>query len=250
MASITDIIRERALANGVDPSVLLRMAQIESGLNPNAAASGSSAKGLLQFTDGTWKSYGGSADPYDPTANADAGARLLRDNAAALRSAGIEPNPGSLYLAHFAGLGGAQKLLSADPAAPAGSVLGDAAVRANPFLAKMTVGDVRNWAAGKMGGEAPASPAAPSGPAVATAQQAPSQNDLSPLMLAGAPQPQQQNGTIATLQRVAGAFAPPEPPQAAVTAPDIPAPRRIDPQALLTTLRTPLLRGSSFGGQV
>ena len=47
-------------------------------------------------------------------------------------------------------------------AAPAGSILGAAAVKANPFLANMTAGDVAAWADRKMGGaSAPMSMAGP-----------------------------------------------------------------------------------------
>jgi hypothetical protein len=248
---IQALIKERALANGVDPDVLLRMGQVESGLNPSAAARASTAKGLFQFTDGTWRSYGGGADPLDPAANADAGARLLRDNAAGLRSAGVEPNAGSLYLAHFAGLGGAKKLLTADPSTPAADVLGDAAVKANPFLGGMTVGDVRGWASGKMGGDAAATATPPaSAPSAGAAPQSQTGvSDLAALSLTGGEQQSKPGGTVAALQQLAGVFAPPAAPTPAMPAPALPPPRRVDPQALLATLRTPLLRGSSFESQ-
>ena len=71
---IVALIRERALANGVDPAALVRIAQIESGLNPSAANPSSSAKGLFQFVDRTAKQYG-LTNPLDPAASADAGAR-------------------------------------------------------------------------------------------------------------------------------------------------------------------------------
>lgn len=156
-SDIVQIIRSAATANGVDPDLLVKFGQAESGLDPNAAASGSSAQGLFQFTGPTWKEYG-QGDPTDPVANADAAARLMKDNAAKLSAAGLDTSPGSLYLAHFAGEGGAQKLLTADPSASVASILGDAAVKANPFLAKMAVSDVLNWASRKMGSSAPAAP--------------------------------------------------------------------------------------------
>lgn len=152
MADVSQIIQDAATANGVDPAILAQIAQVESGGNPSAAASGSSAKGLFQFTNPTWQQYGKGADPLDPAANADAGARFLKDNSTGLASAGIEASPGNIYLAHFSGLGGAKKVLSADPTAPVASVLGDDAVSANPFLKNMTVADLRNWADRKMAG--------------------------------------------------------------------------------------------------
>lgn len=149
---IPGIIRDRASAYGIDPDTLLQIGRVESGLNPNDAASSSSAKGLFQFIGPTWAQYGRGANVTDPVANADAGARFTRDNIAALNAAGIEPKPDAVYLAHFAGPGAAVKLMQADPSTPAAAIMGDAAVRANPFLANMTVGDMRAWSARKMSG--------------------------------------------------------------------------------------------------
>jgi Transglycosylase SLT domain len=159
MADVASIIQDAATRNGVDPAILAQIAQVESGNDPNSASSSSSAKGLFNFTNPTWKAYGNGADPFDPAANADAGARLTRDNATGLASSGFDASPGNVYLAHFSGLGGARKVLSADPTAPVASVLGDDAVAANPFLKNMTVTDLRNWSDRKMSGAAaPARP--------------------------------------------------------------------------------------------
>jgi hypothetical protein len=101
-------------------------------------------------------------------------AAYAADNGGILKGAGLPVTPGTQYLAHFAGPKGAVGLLNADPSTPAGAVLGDAAVKANPFLRNMTAGDVAAWADRKMGGSsapmsmagprAPAAPAAPSAP--------------------------------------------------------------------------------------
>lgn len=144
------LIRDRAAAYGVDPDALVQAAKIESGLDPNSANPGSSAKGLFQFVDPTWKQYGNGGDPLDPVANADAGARFWAANQKLLSSAGIMPTPGALYLSHFAGGPGALKVLRADPDVPVADLLGSAAVRANPFLAKMSAGDLQDWANRKM----------------------------------------------------------------------------------------------------
>ena len=173
---IPAIIRERALANGVDPDALHRIAEVESQLNPSSANPASSARGLFQFTTGrdgrggTWAQYGNGADPLDPVASADAGARFMSNNQRLLSSAGIEPTPGALYLSHFAGPGGALKVLRSDPTASAADLLGPDAVKANPFLAKMSAGDLQSWANSKMSGGAPvrtASAASPGGGATA-----------------------------------------------------------------------------------
>jgi|SRR5271166_738792 len=182
-ADIPSIINSAATANGVDPAYLLSVAHAESGLDPQAAAHSSSAKGLFQITDGTWKQYG-NGDPYDPVANANAGARLTADNMKALSAAGIQPSNPNLYLAHFAGTGGAIKALSADPSASAAAVLGPQAAQANPFLRRMSVADLQNWAAGKFGSSASASASPPpAGAAVASASAAPAP----PLSQAAAP---------------------------------------------------------------
>jgi hypothetical protein len=150
-AAIAAMIREAATRRGVDPAVLLRIGQIESGLKPGDAAQTSSAKGLFQFTNPTWARYGAGRDVFDPAASADAGAQFTADNIAGLKAHGLSATPGNVYLAHFAGLGGARRVLAADPATPAGDILGAAAVRANPRLGTMTAGDLRAWADRKMG---------------------------------------------------------------------------------------------------
>ena len=49
-------IRQAASETGTDFDYLWRTAKRESGLNPNARASTSSATGLFQFTNQTWLS--------------------------------------------------------------------------------------------------------------------------------------------------------------------------------------------------
>jgi hypothetical protein len=102
------------------------------------------------------------------------------DNAGILSKAGLPVTAGSQYLAHFAGPQGAVGILNADPSTPAGSILGAGVVKANPFLAKMTAGDLAAWADRKMGGNAApmsmagpqAAPAAPTAPMSLAAPQA------------------------------------------------------------------------------
>lgn len=151
---IAAIIRDRALAYGVDPDVLIAMARAESGLDPTSANPSSSAKGLFQFVDKTWRDYGNGADPLDPYASADAGARYARDNAKLFKASGIEPTGGTLYLGHFLGPRGAVTALRASDDQPAAAVLDPATIKANPFLASMSIGDVKAWAGRKAGGGA------------------------------------------------------------------------------------------------
>jgi Transglycosylase SLT domain len=243
---IGQIIRDRAAANGVDPAVLARIAQIESSNNPNAGNDSSSAKGLFQFTDGTFKKYS-SGNVFDPTTSADAGARFLKDNAAGLASSGLETSPGALYLAHFAGLGGARKLLTADPTTPAGDVLGAKAVEANPFLARMTVADLKNWAGGKMGDAGSSSAPTPAA-APTTAAGTPAAPAQPTGMLDGPAAPPADDGT--TEQALASLKALTAPQQQAEPPPQMqpiqmPMPRRIDPAMLQKMLSSPLRAGFS-----
>src|SRR6187397_1579861 len=53
-ASVTGAIRDAARATGASFDYLLATARAESGLNPNASAKTSSARGLFQFIDRTW----------------------------------------------------------------------------------------------------------------------------------------------------------------------------------------------------
>lgn len=130
MATIADIIRGAAGRYGVDPNVLLAIGQIESGLNPNAQNSNSSAGGLFQFIDSTARQYG-LKDKFDAAAASDAAARLLRDNRDMLqRRLGRDVSGADLYLAHQQGAGGAARLL-AEPSARAADIVGPDAVRLN-----------------------------------------------------------------------------------------------------------------------
>jgi len=148
MPDLASIIREAAAKHGVSPETLLRIAQIESNMDPNAANKDSSARGVFQFIDKTWKAYGKGQDVLDPVANADAGARFVRDNANTLRTQlGREPAPWELYLAHQQGAGGAGSLL-ANPSARAVDVTSPDAIRLNAGHTGMSAGDFANlWKA-------------------------------------------------------------------------------------------------------
>ncbi len=86
--------------------------------------------------------------------------RFTERNAAMLRKRGLPVTPGTLYLAHFAGGAGAVAILSAHADADAASVMATAdatgrtkrerIVKANPFLDRFTVADLRSWADRKM----------------------------------------------------------------------------------------------------
>jgi hypothetical protein len=167
---------------------------VESGGNPNATNPNSSATGLGQFISSTWLDTIKATRPDLAQGKSDAELLALRtdpqlsremteayanQNQAILTKAGVPVTPGSTYLAHFAGPGGAVKVLQADPNAPVESVLGPAAVQANPFLRGMTVQGLQAWADKKMGGGAPQMAAAP-----AAAPQAAAATPGAPLQIA------------------------------------------------------------------
>jgi hypothetical protein len=142
---VSDAIQGAADATGASFEYMVAAAQAESGLNPQAASTTSSARGLYQFIDQTWLAtlkragaslgYGRYADAIvqtapgryevpdpilrgdvmalrdDPAANAAMAGALTRDNAAQLTSRlGRKPTDGELYIAHVLGAAGAAKL--------------------------------------------------------------------------------------------------------------------------------------------
>jgi hypothetical protein len=166
---------QRVLGRGVDQPVSNPgavqgfMARVGRAESPSDVARNprSSATGRYQFTGGTWLRYykarfgaDGLTDRQILAKRTDGNLQdvlmrdLTADNVAALRRANVPITEGNLYLAHFAGEAGARKLHAADPNARAVDVLGEKAVKANPFLEKMTARDVIEWAHGKMGSRA------------------------------------------------------------------------------------------------
>lgn len=202
---------------------------VESGGNPNATNPNSSASGLGQFIDSTWLSTIKAARPdladgksdaellalkTDPQLSREMTEAYANQNQAILSKAGVPVTPGTTYLAHFAGPGGAVKVLQADPNMPVGDVLGAPAVKANPFLAGMTAKDLQAWADRKMGSApaqaAPQPQAAPVSPAAAPS---------APLNIAPQQQPIFAQAPPTTPQADAGGMAAQmptfQPPQAA-----------------------------------
>lgn len=162
---LIDKIRAAAQASNIDPDVAVRIAQAESALNPAAQAKTSSAKGLFQVIDSTWKQYGGKpGQQKNPDENIRVGMNILADNTSRLRSAlGREPSASELYAAHFFGPGTAPAVLSASPDTPISDLLSQRAVKANPQLQGKTAGEVRQMLQAKMGETPAAKPkAAPS----------------------------------------------------------------------------------------
>lgn len=149
-------------AIGAPPGYTDMIIGVESQGNPLLRSKTSSAEGLGQFVDATWldvvKRYHPevasgktdqqilgmkrSADPASVTLQRQAIDDYAKDNGEKLAAAGFEPNAANLSLAHLLGPGGAAATLSANPGASMRSVVGDAAIAANPWMAKMTASDM------------------------------------------------------------------------------------------------------------
>jgi hypothetical protein len=159
--------------------------------------------------------------------------KFRTDNIASLASAGIQPTPGNVYLAHFLGAGGARNVLSADPNTPLSQVVSADAIKANPevlAIRNKTVGDLQNWANSKFGGEPglaasmTASNArlggAPTGFAPAggapMSPGAPTVNNALMTSMFGAPAQAPQNAMLSLQPQIAGALTPPAAAAAAV----------------------------------
>lgn len=151
------------VSNSISDETLSRIIQIESGGNPRAKASTSTALGLAQFLNGTWLQTVKRHRPdlmdgrtqaqvlamrTNPSLSIELLARFTEDNAATL---GGDPTDGDLYLAHFSGAGVARKLMRAKPEASAATCYSKEAIAANrSILEGKTVGQVRAWADRKM----------------------------------------------------------------------------------------------------
>jgi Transglycosylase SLT domain len=183
-STVTGAIRQASAATGTSFNYLLATARVESGLNPQAGASTSSARGLFQFIDQTWlgtmKQSGAElgygryaaaisqtasghyqvADPEmrkeilalrdDPTANATMAGAFTRANADILsKKLGRAPSEGELYIAHFLGAGGAARLISLasnDPNAKATQYFPNAATANSSIFFDRSTGTARTMA--------------------------------------------------------------------------------------------------------
>jgi hypothetical protein len=180
---VSGAIRQAAQATGTSFNYLLATARVESGLNPQAGASSSSARGLYQFIEQTWLATLKQSGPAlgfqryaaaitqtssgyyevrdrslrseilalrsDPTANALMAGAFTKANATALSAQlGRPATESELYIAHFLGADGAGRLVrlaDSDPNAKAADVFSKAA-QANPSIFYDRTGAARTLA--------------------------------------------------------------------------------------------------------
>ena len=168
----------RQTIEAIDVNALVeRIIKVESTGIANKKNKLSSATGAGQFLDDTWLEavrkhrrdlIEGRSDKellrlrQDAELSREIITRLVEQYAGTLQKRGLPLTPGSLYLAYFAGPAGVVALLSAAEHADAASLMAAAdvtgrttrqkLVRANPFLEKLTVIDLKNWADHKMRG--------------------------------------------------------------------------------------------------
>jgi hypothetical protein len=137
----------------------------ESSGRADAKNPRSSATGLFQFVEGTWK---GLMRKYpelgltpegrtDPAQQKRAMEKFTQNNIQSLRKAGLPVTNGTLYLAHFAGDGGAKAVMQADSKLSVRDTLnrmkdghGDDVIKANPFLEGKSNAWLIRWAERKM----------------------------------------------------------------------------------------------------
>lgn len=138
-----------------------KLSKVESGDRPYIKANTSSASGLYQFIEATWRGEGGlwgtnkqlAFGGLTPSVEEQLTRvrSLTAKNAAYLRSKGVTIDAPHLYAAHFLGPVTAARVLHSADDARADVLAGPAATRANhSILAGKTVGEFRAWLRRKM----------------------------------------------------------------------------------------------------
>lgn len=158
--SIDEAMSKAAKLTGVPEEVLWTFAKLESSLNPQAMSKTSSAKGLFQFLDDTWKGlvknhgkkYGitmNNADWLNPLHQAIFAGEMMKENQSSVNkwtAQGLDLGT-ALYLGHFLGNGGSSKVADAyakNPETPMYKVVGMDKVAANKELMSGTIGQYLN----------------------------------------------------------------------------------------------------------
>jgi hypothetical protein len=143
-------IADAATRVGVNPETALAIAAVESGYSPTIKNPKSSAAGIFQFIDSTWRDMGGTPDDRSNIdRQIDLGVKFLYQNTTALTaSLGRPPQAWELYIAHQQGAGGAAKLLK-NPEAKAVDLVDEKAITLNGGTPTMTAGQFTSMWRGK-----------------------------------------------------------------------------------------------------
>lgn len=155
-------------SSSVDGSIVDKIIGVESGGNASAQNPNSTARGLGQFIESTWLRLFKEHFPERAEGMTRGQILALRDDpelsrrmielavdgyARSLSQNGMPVTDPNLYLSHFLGSGGAQKLLSAAPGTAVSSILPQGVIDANQSVlgGGKTREDVIAWAREKMG---------------------------------------------------------------------------------------------------
>lgn len=148
------LLAEKAEQAGINPSDALTIAHLESGANFSASAQNttSSANGILQVIDSSWKRLGGG-DRKDLNEQIRVGLLHMKEaNSYIAKKLGREPVAHEQYLGHLLGPAGAVKVLQADPNARLIDIVRSYdkknanAIVNNNHMAGMTVGQaISKW---------------------------------------------------------------------------------------------------------
>lgn len=151
-SNILNMIKNTANSLGFDSNQAATIANMESGLNPNARSRTSSASGVFQLTNATAESSGinNLSQKNDPATNIRAGLTNLKRTSDALSAfLGRKISGGELYLGEMLGANGAKRLLAANQNSPLSQLFNQNVLRANPQFAGMTAGQLRSQAENK-----------------------------------------------------------------------------------------------------
>lgn len=134
--------------------------QIESGGDKWAKNPNSSAAGLYQFTEKTWRDIMKEAPELGLTANGRVSADtdqqeramdwFTASNAQKLKDAGIETTIENIYAAHFLGAEKAVEVLTSNQTAKMKSIVSNDVMSSNGFANGMKVRDFKKWIASKI----------------------------------------------------------------------------------------------------
>lgn len=194
-------IKQASNMVGMDPNTMTAFARIESGLRPAVKAPTSSATGLFQITNGTWRDlmrkYGSkynipaNASPTHPLYNSILGVAYAKENLQALGNTNVPglSDGSKLYLAHHFGPGGARSIIrtGSNPNTPISRAVSPQVYNANrQELGNKTIGQYYQYLNNKLaknGAPGAIVENTPSGQVVSTPVETPNvaTTDLQPL---------------------------------------------------------------------